>query len=326
MEPRPQKPRPQTPPAAPQGTQPTAATPTPQPQQTQQFQPHPGYDPSAFVAPPRMEYDYSPLDLQPPGQRRKRQIIAGIIGALVVVAIGALIVAGWMALRDDDKSTDIPPTNDRVAELNATATQASDDDKTDTTATTETNTDSATTEPTKPAPTATQSATTYDATSIRSALPVVESMPGPFQEAGDTPQTFDDVLDALGGSDATKQMLTDLGWQASMSRNYDSTDVETTGSTQVTVSVHAFKDDASAQAALPEFATILQGYGWTPVDGETYGDGSETLTFSDANTSTDSVTIYVVKDNLLYRVRVTGPTGFDSTENAVYVVNQILAN
>ena len=150
-------------------------------------------------------------------------------------------------------------------------------------------------------------------------------MPGAFVEAGDTPQNLAEVVDALGGGTDVETMLTENGWQGAISRNYDSSDAAATGSTQVTVSVHAFGDEGAARAALAEYAGILETFGWTPVEAESYGGGSRTLIFSDTNLGTDSVSIYVVKDQLLYRVRVTGPTGFDSTENAIYVVEQILA-
>lgn len=322
MEPRPQKPRPQTPPAQP-AAQPGGPVPT---QQTQQIPYQPGQDPAAFVAPPRVEYDYSPLDLQPPGQRRKRQIIAGIIGALVVVAIGALIVAGWMALRDDEKDPNDTPGNDRVAELTASPTAESSDSGQQGTPGAESTTPAETTLPPTAPPTEPPAATVYDATSIRTALPVVESMPGTFVEAGDTPYTFEDVVGNLGGEPAIETMLTNLGWQASMQRNYTSSDPATTGTTGITVSVHAFKDEVSAQSALVEYSTILGSIGWTPVEAEQYGGGSRMLTWTDPTTGDQSVSIYVVDGNLLYRVMATGPADFDSTENAVWVVNQILAN
>src|SRR5690606_36825441 len=94
MEPRPQRPR--QPQGGQQPRQPGQGQGgTPPPQHPQQggapdfdTQAYPqGYDPSAFVAPPRTDYDYSPLDLAPPGQRRRRQIIAGVIGALAVILI-----------------------------------------------------------------------------------------------------------------------------------------------------------------------------------------------------------------------------------------------
>lgn len=324
MEPRPQKPRPQ-PNGAPQGPQPPAQQVGPDPaQQTQQFQPQPGYDPSAFVAPPRAEYDYSPLDLQPPGQRRKRQIIAGIIGALVVVAIGALIVAGWMALRDDDTDVNPTPENNRVAELNSTPTEAAATGNT-TPAAAETSTTAAAPAP-QPTATTAAAVTIYDATSIRTTLPVVESMPGTFTEGGDSPQDLNAVTEALGGSSEVQTMLADTGWQAAMTRSFTSSDPAATGTNRINVSSHAFKDEASAQVALPQYATILEGYGWEPIEGEQLGDGSRTLVFTDPATGEDAVTIYVVDGQLLYRVFAIGPSGFDSTPNAIHVVNQLLGS
>ncbi len=327
MEPRPQKPRPQ--PA--QNGAPTQGVPVaphigPDPsQQTQPYQPQPGFDPSAFVAPPRAEYDYSPLDLQPPGQRRKRQIIAGIIGALVVVAIGALIVAGWMALRDDDESVDPTPANNRVAELNSTPTEPAASTGATTPAAQQTTTEVAAP---PPVPTATTAAptTVYDATTIRTTLPVVESMPGPFTEGGDTPQDLAAVTEALGGTSDVETMLATTGWQAAMTRTFVSADPATTGTTTINVSSHAFKDEASAQAALPQYATILEGFGWVPVEGEQLGDGSRTLARTNPDTGEDAVTIYFVDGQLLYRVFAIGPSGFDSTPNAIHVVRQILGS
>ena len=132
------------------------------------------------------------------------------------------------------------------------------------------------------------------------------------------------MIDALGGGTAVENMLNQNGWQAAMARTYVSDDPASTGTTQIVVSVHAVKDDASAQAALPEFASILEGYGWTPVESTPLGDGSQILSWTDADTGDDAVTIYVVDGQLLYRVFAIGPAGFDSTPNAEYVVHQIL--
>lgn len=327
MEPRPQRPRPQTPPP---GTPPGGAQqgphPGPDPSQQAPQQGPPGQDPAAFVSPPRVDYDYSPLDLQPPGQRRKRQIIAGIIGALAVVAIGALIVAGWMALREDDDDTPVDTTTDRVAELNATAPAESGDGDTNTAAGDGTLAagDVATEPPTAVPPTPTPEAVVYDEAAIRAALPVVESMPGPFQEVGDMPQDLEYVTNALGGGPEIEALLSTNGWQAAMARTFESTDPATTGSTQIVVSVHAFQDDASAQAMLPEFDSILQTFGWTSAEMEQMGDGSRMLTWSNPETGDTAVTVYVVEGQLVYRVAVFGPPEFDSTENAIYVTNQLV--
>lgn len=328
MEPRPQRPRPQTPPPGtpPNGGQQQAPPVGPDPSQQIPHQGQPGHDPAAFSQPPRMEYDYSPLDLQPPGQRRKRQVIAGIIGALVVIAIGALIVAGWMALREDDDTVG-PEENNRVAELTSTATEETaveGDDTTNDPAGTPAANGEATQPPTEVPPTPTPEAIVYDANSIRAALPVVESMPGPFQEVGDTPQELAGVTEALGGGPEAEALLATHGWQAGMSRTYESTDPVTTGSTRIVVSAHAFQDDASAQAMLGEFDAILQGFGWTSAEMEQMGDGSVMLTWTDAGTGDEAVTIYFVDGQLVYRVVVYGPPGFDASPNAIHVVNQIL--
>lgn len=278
------------------------------------------------MAPPRNEYDYSPLDLQPPGQRRKRQVIAGIIGALVVVAIGALIVAGWMALREDDDDVTPVDTNDRVAELTSTATEETDSDEGAVVSDEATpDAEAAATEaPTQPLPTPTPEATIYDANTIRTALPVVESMPGNFAEAGDSPQDLEYVTVNLGGGPEIEDLLATNGWQAAMARTFNSNDPASTGSTQIVVSVHAFKDEPAAQAMLEEFNTILQGYAWTPVEMEQMGDGSRMLVWTSPESGDEAVTIYVADGQLVYRVFVTGPPGFDSTPNAIYVVNQIV--
>lgn len=330
MEPRPQRPRPQTPPSGPppNGGQQQSPPVGPDPSQADPHYGQPGQDPAAFVSPPRMEYDYSPLDLQPPGQRRKRQVIAGIIGALVVVAIGALIVAGWMALREDDESAP-PDDNNRVAELTSTATNEAEDSATGGDEGEGSGTppaeNEATQPPTQAPPTPTPSTMVYDSNTVLAALPVVESMPGPFQVLGDTPQELEGVTEALGGGPEVENLLATHGWQAGMARTYDSTDTATTGSTRIVVSAHAFQDDAAAQAMLPEFDSILQSYGWTSVPMDPMGDGSAMLIFTDEANGTDAVTIYLVKGQLVYRIAIYGPIGFDSTANAIYVAEQILA-
>ncbi len=113
MEPRPQRPR--TPASSSsQGTrqQPTQDIP-------------PGYagDPTAFVAPQRTEYDYSPLDLAPPGQRRRRQLVAAAIGALSVLLLGAIIFFSYLLLRDEDppsQNDDLLAAQTQVANQEAT--------------------------------------------------------------------------------------------------------------------------------------------------------------------------------------------------------------
>lgn len=99
MEPRPQRPRAQA-------GQPTRSTGPSQPGHPNQAVPpgeYPeGFDPTSFITPPRTEYDYSPLDLAPPGQRRRRQLVAAAVGALGVLLLGSVVFFSYLLLRDED--------------------------------------------------------------------------------------------------------------------------------------------------------------------------------------------------------------------------------
>lgn len=97
MEPRPQSSRPahdqgqhrQGPPGNPEGTGDTG---------NMSQQP----DPTSVVAPPRADYDYSPLDLAPPGQRRRRQMVAAGLGGLVMLLLVAAVIFAFFVVREDD--------------------------------------------------------------------------------------------------------------------------------------------------------------------------------------------------------------------------------
>lgn len=328
MEPRPQKPRPPAgqPGAHPQPQQPTTPVVGPDPSQVGQAAPPQGYDPAAFIAPPRNDYDYSPLDLQPPGQRRKRQIIAGIIGALVVIAVGALIVAGWMAMRDDDGDKDkIAPTPpDRVAQLTSTPTT----EPSNTDGSTGENTPAADVQKT-PVPTAPPEPTqpagrVFDSGSIRGVLPPVTSLPEGFTDGGDTPADLPTVAGQLTCTSDPTAMLEELGWQAAMTRSFSSSDPALTGTTVINVSAHAFKDAPSAEQAVQEYGDILECFGWTKSDGEPIGGATQYLTWTNPETGDSAVTIYFTDGQVLYRVFASGPADFDSTPNAVSVARRIL--
>jgi hypothetical protein len=98
MEPRPQRPRAQ--PGQHQQTGNSQAAPQPQAYPPGSYPE--GADPTSFVAPPRTEYDYSPLDLAPPGQRRRRQLVAAVVGVLSVLLLGAIVFFSFLLLRDEE--------------------------------------------------------------------------------------------------------------------------------------------------------------------------------------------------------------------------------
>ena len=117
MEPRPQRPRAQS-----GQQQPTRQQAVPQqgPPQGHPVEYPLGADPTEFVAPPHTEYDYSPLDLAPPGQRRRRQLVAAAVGGLSVLLLGAIIFFAYLLLRDD-------PADDNDNQLAAQQTQVAND-------------------------------------------------------------------------------------------------------------------------------------------------------------------------------------------------------
>lgn len=101
MEPRPQRPRP-APPAGPHhGPAGHHAAPGQSPEGHYEE-----YDEQPYIAPPRTEYDYSPLDLAPPGQRRRRQFVAAAIGGLAVLLLVTVGILAYLLLNDDDDGGD----------------------------------------------------------------------------------------------------------------------------------------------------------------------------------------------------------------------------
>jgi hypothetical protein len=116
MEPRPQRPRAQS-------GQHTQAMPPAESTAQQQGAYGQGPEPPAFIAPPRTEYDYSPLDLAPPGQRRRRQLVAAVVGALSVLLLGAVVFFSYLLLRDEEppsEQDDVLAAQTEVAQRQAT--------------------------------------------------------------------------------------------------------------------------------------------------------------------------------------------------------------
>ncbi len=185
-----------------------------------------GVDPAAFIAPPRTEYDYSPLDLAPPGQRRKRQLIAAAIGALSVLLLGALLVFGWMLIRDDSNTDD--PGNDRVAvatepgENQPAGTPPAESDAAPTEAATTppepTQAPAAEVQPTAPP------AAPADAAALTALLPTADSLPAGFDAGTDSQRDLAGVVEALGGSRSAQQALETWGWAGNVERSFNVAD------------------------------------------------------------------------------------------------------
>lgn len=331
MEPRPQKPR------QPQGGRPAqpgdGGTPPQPPQQGytplpgQEPQAYPQYDPGAFVASPRTDYDYSPLDLAPPGQRRRRQVIAGVIGALAVVLLGALIVFGWMLLRGEDGgdsgtniaavATESPAAND-VAGANTDATPTPE------TAPTEA---AQPTQPVSPTPTPQPAGPAVDTSEagLTQLLPDPALAPAGFDSGTDSSNDLAAVVAAIGGNRQAEQNLTDWGWTANVSRAFNNT-APTDGSTDALLaSLHGFKDAPSAAAALTFYADYLASTGASDVDAPALGDSARMLTSTD-ETGNVSVSLYVQQGPVLYRFWGVASAGGDPTQAVIDFATQTLGS
>ncbi len=331
MEPRPQQPR------HPAGGQPQSGQapagggqPPSQPPQEPEQQGFPeGYDPTTVVAPPRADYDYSPLDLAPPGQRRRRQLIAGAIGALSVLLIGALIVFGWMLLREDPDDSD--DAQDRVAavtqtpEANEAAGGDADDAATPPPAT-EAPTEAAPTQPAATEPPVEEEAPASDVATdeagLTAILPDASTLPAGFDEGTDSTRTLEEVTNALGASRIAEQNLADWGWTANVERTFTNPAAEPGATQTVIVSLHGFKDAPSAAEALPFFTDILINLGYYDVEAPPLGE-SQRMLRQDQEDGTVWVTLYVQEGPVMYRYIGIAPGG-DPTQDVIDLATQML--
>ena len=333
MEPRPQKPR------QPQGGRPGqqghgGGTPPQNPQQgpiplqDHDTQGYPqGYDPGAFVASPRTDYDYSPLDLAPPGQRRRRQVIAGVIGALAVVLIGALIVFGWMLRRDDDPTDN--GTNIAAVATESPVVGAGAGDAASTPPAETAPTEAAAAQPTQPVsptPTPPAQAPAVDTTEagLTALLPDPALAPAGFDAGTDSTNDFAAVVAAIGGNRQAEQNLTDWGWTATVSRAFNNT-APTDGSTDALLaSLHGFRDAPSAAAALTFYADYLASAGASDIDPPALGESARMLSTTD-EAGNVSVSLYVQQGPVLYRFWGVASAGGDPTQAVIDFATQTLA-
>lgn len=336
MEPRPQQPRqpsggqsqPQGQPSS-GGSQPPSQPPPPPQGPENQGYPE-GYDPTTVVAPPRADYDYSPLDLAPPGQRRRRQLIAGALGALSVVLVGALIVFGWMLVRDDPADDD---PQDRVASVTQTPESneaAGDGGNVAATppATTEAPTEEAAAEPTPPEATeppdedAPASDVETDEAGLTAILPDSSTLPEGFDEGADASRSLEEVTNALGASRIAEQNLANWGWTANVERTFTNPAAEPGVTSSLIVSLHGFQDGPAAAEALPFFTDILINLGYYDVDPPPLGE-SQRMLRQDQEDGTVWVTLYVQEGPIMYRYIGIAPGG-DPTQDVIDVATQML--
>jgi hypothetical protein len=330
MEPRPQRPRPG------QGSNRSQAQGTDRADATidPAFE---TYEQQPYIAPPRTSYDYSPLDLAPPGQRRRRQLVAAAIGGLLVLLLIALGILGYLLITSGDDSDPsnsptlnaqetVEPTAAETASTTAgdEATGESNTDEHSTQTSTETNSeDQSTAETGEEADTTPGGPTKAELNALQ---PGVEAMPKGIDAVSVTDLTFDEVLGALGGSRIAKQNLEKWGWSGNSGREWDPSDenaLEPGATTTLFVSIHGFADADSAGEALVFFSDVLvEGSDYTEVDTPDPGDSARMLMTENDNGVI--VALYVQVGNVMYRFGGFAPVGGDPTQDVLNLAEATL--
>jgi hypothetical protein len=321
-------------------------------------------DPATFIAPARTDYDYSPLDLAPPGQRRRRQFVAAAVGGLTVLLLGAIAIFGYLLLRDepvDDRESDLIAAQTEAAELRATAAAAETivaQAAAEQTALAQgpgagaatppaaADPGAAGTEPATsggaaetPAAGATQppAETPADAAAGSDAALTPEELAALLPEAADVPDGLDAVTDnerdqagvveALGGGRPAEQNLETWGWTGNVERVFSPSDpaaLEPGATIALSVSIHGFATPQAAAEALPFFSDILVANGYEEVDAPALGDEARLLQVTNEDGSTN-VALYVQAGTVLYRIGGAS-TGGDPSQDVIDVATAILEN
>ncbi len=342
MEPRPQQPRPtsaQGPSQQPHADGPSSTA----PQQGYSE----GADPTGFIAPPRTEYDYSPLDLAPPGQRRRRQLVAGVIGIFALLLIGAIGVFGYLLLRDDSPDTrpnvaatqtalaqqeaSLEARQTEVANLAPKATGTPGENAGTAAGTNEQVDAGATKESTKPAPTATTSAASAGPTvdQLKALLPDKSIMPIGLDTVTDIGLDEAAVVAALASNPGAQENLDKWGWSGNAGASYavsDPSSLDPTATIAITVSVHGFATDTFAADALTFYSNALVNAdgSWHESTAPALGGKARLLTQT-LEDGTTNVALYVQKGNALYRIGGSSPGG-DPTQSVLQVATQMLGS
>jgi len=351
MEPRPQRPRTQISPSQgrPQGQSGPGASGQHLPQGGR---PGPGEygageDPASFIAPSRTDYDYSPLDLAPPGQRRRRQFVAATVGGLTVLLLGAIAVFGYLLLRDepaDSDQSDLIAAQTEAAELRATAAAAETivaQAAAEQTAVAQgpiATPPPAATEPPAGAPAAgaTQAPATTPADApaantaqtpeeLAALLPAADAAPAGLDTADDTELDQAGVVEALGGGRPAEQNLETWGWTGNAQRVFSPSDPEAIAAdatTFLSASVHGFATPEAAAEALPFFSDILVDGGWEEVEAPDLGDAARMLQTVNEDGSTN-VALYIQEGTVLYRIGGSSIEG-DPTQDVTDMATSIL--
>jgi hypothetical protein len=309
-----------------------------------------GADPTTFIAPSRTEYDYSPLDLAPPGQRRRQQIVAAAVGLLTLLLLGAVGVFGYLLLRDEPSGrSNLAASQTEVARDGATVaaqqTLVADSAAQETVAA---GGAPASPDPSPPdeEPAASGDDGTQQATEQRVAtgagagnddealtpeqlvelLPDQSVMPEGLTESTDNERSLEEVVGALGDSPEVQQNLEEWGWSGNVERTFSAPDPEALGgdaTTLVLVSIHGFAGEDAAGEALTFYADALEAVGNEEGRAPRVGDGGTRLLSTVGEAGETIVSLYVQQGGVVYRIVGISPGG-DPTSVVTDVAEQLI--
>lgn len=302
------------------------------------------------MVPPRTDYDYSPLDLAPPGQRRRRQLVAAAVGGLSVLLLGAIAVFGYLLLRDepvDEDQDDVIAAQTELAESRATiAAQETIVAQAAAEQTAQVQGPAAATPPTDPAAAADEGGAETPAASTRppaetpadaasdaaltpeeltALLPAEDAAPAGLDIVENTTRDQAGVVEALGGSRQAEQNLETWGWTGNVERAFTPSDPEAleAGATYgLVVSIHGFATPDAAAEALPFFSEILVEGGYEEAEAPNLGDNARLLQTVNEDGAT-TVALYIQNGTVLYRIGGAS-TGGDPTADITDMATALL--
>jgi len=306
-----------------------------------------GADPT-LIAPSRTEYDYSPLDLSPPGQRRRRQIVVAAVGLLTLLLLGAVGVFGYLLLRDEPSGgSNLAASQTEVARDGATV--AAQQTLVADTAAQETAAAGgvpASPDATPPPDTEAAGEATQEAAERRVAtgagsgsddealtpeelqelLPDESVIPEGLTDSVDNERTLDQVVGALGESPEIQENLEGWGWSGNVERTFSAPDpaaLEADATTVVLVSIHGFAGEDAAGEALTFYADALAEIGNDEGEAPDVGDGEARLLQTVNEEGATIVSLYVQQGGVVYRIVGISPAG-DPTSVVTDVAEQLM--
>jgi hypothetical protein len=162
---------------------------------------------------------------------------------------------------------------------------------------------------------------------LNAMLPGEDALPAGLDAEEDTSLDQASVVTALGASRTVEQNLERWGWSGNVGRTWSASDpaaLEAGATSNISVSIHGFKDAASAAEAFTFYSDVLAAQeGYEEGEPPAMGENSRILTMTDESGGV-IVALYVQQGNVLYRFGGYAPSGGDPTEDVIALATATL--